>query len=167
MWLIFAFGAIATSGSPTAMDNARIDSVLKKVSEKVERRGNVWRVEVETYSLMVITDERADRMRVMSLIGPAEKLDRVLLERMMQANFDSALDARYAIANEKLWSVFIRPLSSLTDRDLISGVAQTINCVATFGASFSSGALVFGGGDSPRLEAERLQRLLKKGEVEL
>ncbi|MEM6732672.1 MAG: hypothetical protein AAF658_14025, partial [Myxococcota bacterium] len=82
-------------------------------------------------------------------------------------NFDSALDARYAIANDQIWSVFVHPLSSLTPRDLVSGIAQTANCVATFGSSFSSGALVFGGGDSQRLEAERLQRLLKKSEIEL
>ncbi|MEO1480913.1 MAG: hypothetical protein AAFU77_02325 [Myxococcota bacterium] len=164
MWLTIA---LAIGASSPEMTNARMDTVLRKVADKVERRGNVWQLEIESYTLLVITDEKADRMRVMSMIGPAEKLDRTLLQRMMQANFDSALDARYAIANEKLWSVFIHPLRSLRDRDLISGVAQTINCVTTFGASFSSGALVFGGGDSQKLEAERLQRLLRRGEVEL
>jgi len=39
----------------------------------------------------------------------------------MQANFDSALDARYAIAKGKLWSAFIHPLSELNEEQFFSG----------------------------------------------
>ncbi len=40
----------------------------------------------------------------------------------MQANFDTALDARYAIAKGALWSTFIHPLS-----DLLISFRQTIS----------------------------------------
>lgn len=46
-------------------------------------------------------------MRVMIPINAADVLPPEELLRLMQANFDSALDARYAIANELLWGVFI------------------------------------------------------------
>ncbi|MEL6544256.1 MAG: hypothetical protein AAFQ82_06495, partial [Myxococcota bacterium] len=62
---------------------------------------------------------------------------------------------------------FIHPLSNLDAKQVISGLAQVANCVTTFGTSFSSGVFVFGGGDSQELERNRLDRLLKKGEVEL
>jgi hypothetical protein len=47
-----------------------------------------------------------------------------------------------------LWSAFIHPLSDLSDHQFIDGLAQTVNLAATFGTTYSSGALVFGGGDS-------------------
>ena len=53
---------------------------------------------------MVITDENADRMRIIVPVTAAEVVSEDLLVRVMQANFDSALDARYAIAKDTLWS---------------------------------------------------------------
>jgi hypothetical protein len=84
----------------------------------------------------------------------------------MQANFDSALDARYAIAKETLWSAYIHPLSTLSDEDFLSGLGQTVNLVDTFGSSFSSGSSTFIGGDSSGLkEKELIKELLKKGKA--
>ena len=80
----------------------------------------------------------------------------------MQANFDSALDARYAIANDILWGTFIHPLTSLDEKGFVSGLAQAVAVADNFGGSFSSGAVVFGGGDSTRLQAQELLELLKK-----
>lgn len=62
----------------------------------------------------------------------------------MEANFHSALDARYAVSDGVLYSAFIHPLASLTERDLISGIGQTRQLALTFGRKYSSGALHFG-----------------------
>ena len=70
---------------------------------------------------------------------------------MMQANFDSALDARYAVAKGVLWSAYLHPLSTLKADDFVSGLAQVVNLAATYGSTYSSGALTFGGGDSSEL----------------
>ena len=77
------------------------------------------------------------------------------MERILQANFDTALDARYAIARNVLWSTFIHPLSSLSDKEFLSGLGQAINIVINYGKSYSSGALSFGG--------EEVQNLLHPG----
>ena len=79
--------------------------------------------------------------------------------RMLQANFDAVLDSRYAVAGGNVWSVFIHRLSSLTSEDLISGVAQTAVAADTFGTSFTSGAVVFGGGDSSGIHRDLEERL--------
>ena len=84
--------------------------------------------------------------------------------RLMQANFDSALDARYAVAQGRLWGVFIHPLSPLEKDQLLSAFVQTINIARTYGQTYSGGATVFGGGDSNGLYQELLEELLKKGE---
>ena len=51
----------------------------------------------------MIADPRADRMRAMVPIRSADALEQDELLRLMQANFDSALDARYAVAQGRLW----------------------------------------------------------------
>ena len=90
---------------------------------------------------------------------PAEELMRV-----MQANFDAALDARYAVAQGRLWSVFIHPLGDLNKDEFLSGLGQVVNLALTYGSSYTSGALTFGGGDSNELHRALIDKLLKKGE---
>ena len=55
-----------------------------------------------------------------------------------------------------LWSTFLHRLSTLTEVDLLSGIGQTINTADTFGTSYSSGELVFGGGDSNDIRRRQL-----------
>jgi hypothetical protein len=141
---------------------AMIDVALKKIDKDIKRETNVWQFKLGARQVIVITDPVAERMRIMVPIGDAGLLDQELLKRLMQANFDSALDARYAIAQDVLWGTFIHPLTSLDEKGFVSGLAQAIAVADNFGGSFSSGAVVFGGGDSPRLQAQELLELLKK-----
>jgi hypothetical protein len=141
---------------------AMIDGALKKINKDIKRNINVWQFELGKRQVIVITDPIAERMRIMVPIGDAGLLSQELLTRLMQANFDSALDARYAIANDVLWGTFIHPLTSLDEKAFVSGLSQAIAVAENFGGSFSSGAVVFGGGDSTRLQAQELLDLLKK-----
>lgn len=113
---------------------------------------------IASVPVTVIVDPRADRMRILVPISSADGLGEAELMRLLQANFDSALDARYAIANDRLWSTFIHPFSPLETAQLISGLAQTVTLAQTYGESYSSGAIMFGGGDSGGLLADLLER---------
>ena len=127
----------------------------------VEER--MWRFTVAELPVTVIADPVNDRMRVIVPIADADKLGREILIRMMQANFDTALDARYSVARGVLWSAFIHPLGDLSDDAFLSGVGQTVNLARTFGTTFFSGGLTFGGGDSRGLlERQLIEELLKK-----
>ena len=141
---------------------AMIDTALKKIDKDIKRETNIWQFKLGARQVIVITDPVAERMRIMVPIGDAGLLSPELLTRLMQANFDSALDARYAIANDILWGTFIHPLTSLDEKGFVSGLAQAIAVADNFGGSFSSGAVVFGGGDSTRLQAQELLELLRK-----
>lgn len=96
--------------------------------------------------VLVLTDERADRMRIMM---PIRKFDPERLEDLqlaliaLQANYDRALDARYAVQDGVLWSAFIHPLSSLTAKDLASAVRQVQGLRDNTGTTYSSGELLF------------------------
>jgi hypothetical protein len=140
----------------------RIDVALKKIDKSIKRNSNVWQFTLGKREVIVITDPVAERMRIMVPIVETKELDQPLLTRLMQANFESALDARYAIAQDVLWGVFIHPLSSLSERDFVSGLAQALTVAETYGATFSSGVLVFGGGDTPRRQAEDLLNELRR-----
>ncbi|NKC15049.1 MAG: hypothetical protein GKR94_23525 [Gammaproteobacteria bacterium] len=140
------------------MNNIRLGEIITKLDERAAGQPGFWRFHIKEREVLLITDEQADRMRVIAVIDKAEALDQKHLFRLMQANFDTALDARYAIAKGYLWSAFIHPLSPLTDEQFISGVAQVVTLVVTYGSTYSSGAMSFGGGDSGGLIRELLER---------
>lgn len=144
--------AEAESADPCAdtpvMNNQRVQAHIETIATDIKGRPGYWRFSVEDFPVTVITDEKADRMRILVPVAEVGTLDAEQLMRLMQANFDSALDARYSIAKGIIWSTFIHPLSALSDRQLIDGLAQTVNLAATYGSSYSSGALIFRGGDS-------------------
>jgi len=119
---------------------------------------------VDDVPVLIVMDVLADRMRAMVPIRAADGMDAEELMRVMQANFDTALDARYAIAGDRLWGVFIHPLSPLEKDQLISGIAQTVNIANSYGTLYSGGAAQFGAGDSEQLQRELLERLLEKGQ---
>ena len=141
------------------MTPERLGELVGQVDPEAQVLGNGYVLTVQERSLRVVYDERADRMRVITPIIPATDLPDGLLLRILQANFDSALDARYAVGSGMIWSSFVHRLSSLTDEDFISGIAQTAVAAETFGTTFSSGAFVFGGGDSADINEELLERL--------
>jgi hypothetical protein len=130
------------------MDNRRLQELIEQVADDVEGGTGHWQFDLEGFQTIVITDEEADRMRIIVPVAAMEEVDADRMKRIMQANFDSALDARYSIAKGILWSAYIHPLSVLSDHQFVDGLAQTVNLAATYGTTYSSGALVFGGGDS-------------------
>ncbi len=70
------------------------------------------------------------------------------LKILLDANFHTALDARYATSEGMVYSAFIHPLRSLAEEELTSAIHQVASLVRTFGRTFSSTDLVFpGGGD--------------------
>ncbi len=153
---------------PSAEANAALDMIdkaLKEIDETIEREGNTWQFQIDETQILVVTDPLAERMRIMVPIIEAETLNTEILERLMQANFDSALDARYAIANGILWGTYIHPLTGLEEGQFLSGLGQTISIVQTFGTSFSSGAVVFGGGDSQDIIDDQIEEQEKEREA--
>lgn len=140
----------------------QMDQVIKALDAKATRTGNSWEFTLQGRSMLVVTDPAAGRMRIITPIALVADLPEGALERLMQANFDTALDARYAVAQNIVWGAFIHPLDSLTQRDFASGILQTHAVGETFGTTFSSGAISYGGGDSGAIYEEQLKALLEE-----
>ncbi|PWE33407.1 hypothetical protein DDZ14_06070 [Maritimibacter sp. 55A14] len=142
----------------------RMGRILHALDPELQSAPNAFQLTIREVTVIVVFDEAADRMRAIAPVRPAEGLEEAELIRMMQANFDSALDARYAIAQEALWAAFIHPLSPLERDEMISGIGQVVNLVLSYGTLYSGGGLVYGGGDSQKLQRELIDELLEKGQ---
>ncbi|MDJ0683811.1 MAG: hypothetical protein QNJ84_03855 [Alphaproteobacteria bacterium] len=167
---LLALGALVAETRAEAprerMTVERLNTLILAVDENATKlREHQWVLTVSDLALVVIADPANDRMRILSHVVSADQASPELLIRIMQANFDTALDARYAIAQGVIWSAYIHPLGSLEDDQFLSGVGQTANLVRTFGETFYSGAMTFRGGDSQGLiERQLIEELLLKGE---
>ncbi|MDZ7708902.1 MAG: hypothetical protein U5K36_01310 [Roseovarius sp.] len=177
--LLLPLAAIAQDATPDAPPEAettpqgapepdmtldRLDAIIRALDPEAQSNGTVWQFAVGEVQVLVVTDESADRMRAMTPVARSTDIPPEQMTRMMQANFDSALDARYAIANDVLWSAYIHPLAPLQKDQLISGVGQVVNLAQSYGTLYSSGAMLYGGGDSGALQRALIDELLKKGE---
>lgn len=147
------------------MTLARLDEIVRRLDENAKSpQPGSWQLTISERPVIIVTDQVNNRMRIISPISKIDGMPEELLKRLMQANFDTALDARYAIAKGLLWATYIHPLRALHDRQFISAIGQTVNLALTFGSTFSSGAMTFGGGDSRGIiERQLIEKLMKKG----
>jgi len=129
------------------MTNARLAELINELSGEVQGQLGYWQMRIESRDVLVITDETHNRMRIMTPVADDKGLDSEELHRLLSANFDRALDAKYAISNGTLWSAFTHPLAELTDEQFIGCVGQVVTLANNFGTSYSSSGLFFGGGE--------------------
>ena len=149
-----------------SMTLEHMHEIILALDENAERTGaGAWSLTIEGVAAIVITDAASDRMRILVGIRAATDMTDEELMRVMQANFDSALDARYAIARDVLWAAYIHPLAALHDRQFIIAIGQTINLALSYGTTYTSGLLLFGGGDSGDIiRRDLIEDLLRRGE---
>ncbi len=161
--LLFALPLKAQEAEPP-MTLPRMAQIILALDPEARSDQNRLFLTIEDVPLVLVADVGADRMRVMAPIRSSDGLSEADLRRMMQANFDTALDARYAVAQGRLWSVFIHPFAALEKDQLISGIGQTVNLALTYGNLYTGGAMAFQGGDSEGIQRALIEELLKKGD---
>lgn len=134
------------------MTNERLQELLTAETKKVEGQLGNWRADYNGLPLFIITDENANRMRIISPIIEEKKLTAADLKTLLEANFDKALDAKYSIYQKLLWSTYAHPLGELTDDQFKDALKQVFNLVRTYGTSYSSTGVVFGAQEQPEKE---------------
>lgn len=125
------------------MTTQAMAKILESYLEDVEGENGFWRGTRAEVPVFVFSDDEHDRMRIMAPIGVVEELDPDLLHVLLQANYDRALDARYAMRRNELWSVVVHPLVTLAPDDLPSLFDQVVTLVKNTGTTFASTELVF------------------------
>jgi len=132
------------------MTNERMGTILKQEIGEVEGSAGSWQFIYGDHLVMVITDEAANRMRIFSPIIEEKDLEPGQYKEMLEANFHSALDAKYCLYEGFAIAVFTHPLRELSKHQLIDAARQVVNLAATFGTAYQSTGLIF----SPRAEEE-------------
>ena len=134
------------SATVAPMTNDRLDGLIRQTSKTVKGEAGYWQIKIGGRDVLVITDARHNRMRIMSPVAAQDQLDKDELIRLLEANFGSALDSKYALRDQMLWSVFTHPLAELSDEQFLDCMAQVANLADNFGRSYASSNLIFGGG---------------------
>lgn len=123
----------------------KLKKTIQSKARLVEDVGAMAEYELDSVSIVLVTDVTNNRMRLVAGILEVEKLKEKDYKILMEANFDRALDAKYAISNGILWSVFVHPLKELNEELVINGLYQVRNLVYTYGTTYTSTQFVFGG----------------------
>jgi len=145
------------------MTTAAISKLIESYLTELEGRHGFWRGMREQVPVYVFCDDSNDRMRLMAPVGELRELDPAVLQVLLQANYDRALDAKYALRGLEVWAVSVHPLATLAPDDFASFLEQVVKLVKNTGTTYASSDLVFlatgeeggeegGGGDAPGRE---------------
>jgi len=125
--------------------NPDINDALRKLVDDFVDRDGLWSLQYGDLPIHVVSDPPVDRIRIFAPVSGADLNDGELLYRLLRANFETALDARYCIWRGTLFAAFMHPLAALDEATFIDGMEQVVTLVKTTGGTFSSTGLRFGG----------------------
>ncbi|MEM9000054.1 MAG: hypothetical protein AAGB24_07295 [Bacteroidota bacterium] len=143
------------------MTPEKLTEIISQEADTTTVNNNQIRFLFNDAVLICIYDENANRMRIISPIMEREKLEEEDLLNALVANFHSALDVKYALSDEIIWSVYTHPLKELSEPQLIDAIQQVYAAAITFGGSYSSTNLVFPG-NTKKKEKPKTPKVLKK-----
>jgi hypothetical protein len=125
------------------MTNDKLEKIIYVIADSLRGDTGNWQFMIKERMLVCITDEKNNRMRIMSPIIEQKKLAYIDMLKLMEANFHTALDVKYAISDDLLWSVYIHPLKELSKEELLSAINQVYAAAITYGTTYNSTGLTF------------------------
>jgi hypothetical protein len=129
----------ARNESIRSMDQATLEMLFADQVDAITGPPGAIQSVVDGFKLYCISDPENDRMRIIAPIARASSLDPRVLGILLQANFSSTADARYAVSDDIVFATFLHPLSSLSPDLVRSATSQVISLATTFGTTFSAG----------------------------
>jgi len=128
-----------------AVTQEEMEKIVTDAVEVVESKKGYVVFDYKKVRMALISDVHHDRMRIITPITKYSELDLAKIGKIMESNFHRALDARYASSHDVLYSAFIHPMSPLSEKELIAALDQVATLALTFGTTYSSGELSYGG----------------------
>lgn len=144
------------------MNPEKLQELIERVSDTVITEGNSYRFIFKDRPLICVHDENANRMRIISPIVRREEIGEEEILNALVANFHSALDVKYALSDEIIWSVFIHPLMELSEHQVLDAIEQVYAASITFGSTYSSTTMVFPG-NTKKKEKPKAKKLIERG----
>lgn len=139
----------------------RLGELFEQAAETVVENGSSYNIFYKESPIFCIYDEKANRMRIITPIVKRGEVSEKEILNALVANFHSALDVKYALSDEIIWSVFTHPLRELSDHQVLDALDQVYLASATFGSSYSSTTMVFPG-NTKKKEEKYTKKLIER-----
>lgn len=165
--LFFGMVIYAQNEQAVGMNNYKMDEIIRRVADTVAGIPGRWQFVVKDRIMIAITDANANRMRIISPIAELSQIDEDLKTKALTANFHTVLDAKYAISDDYIWSIFVHPLRELTETQLEDAIKQVYYAGATFGTIYTSTDLYFPGSAGQKAEEMQKKKLEEEKELPL
>ena len=137
-FMVCVMTMFAHSTMSQEMNQSKLKLILAKKAVVVEESQNSVQYKLDGILIYLVTDENANRMRLMAPVIEQSKLKDKDMVTLMAANFDKALDAKYALYNNFLWSVFTHPLKELQSKQIVDAFYQVKTLVKNYGTTYNS-----------------------------
>lgn len=85
-----------------------------------------WQIETPDFRLLVLLSEDQSWLRALIPIASAADAE-PFLSQLLEANFDSTQEARYALSQGALWGVFQHSAAGLSQEDFSAALQQLIS----------------------------------------
>jgi len=95
------------------MDVVKLEGLIKQAADTTFVEGSTFRFLYKNRLLICISDAKANRMRIITPVVKRVEVGEDELLNALVANFHSVLDVKYALSDEKNWSLFTHPLKEL------------------------------------------------------
>jgi hypothetical protein len=142
---LFLFGMTWSNDVAAQMNNAKLLKIIEREAEDIGGETGAWHLYLKDRVLLILTDEENNRMRIFTPIVEERVIGADDMHKMLEANFESALDAKYCIYEGFVISSFTHPFKELSEAQLIDAMHQVIRLAETYGSTYSSTELHFGG----------------------
>ncbi|MCB0634732.1 MAG: hypothetical protein R2824_11310 [Saprospiraceae bacterium] len=144
------------------MDNQQLLTIIEREAEDVGGEIGAWHLSLDDHVLFITTDEENNRIRILTPIVEERDIDAEKMHKMLEANFHSALDAKYSIYKGFVISIFTHPLRELNEAQLIDAMHQVIRLSETFGTTYSSTDILLDGQADDDEPDDRVKPATKK-----
>lgn len=130
--------------SANSMNQKEMEEIVANKVKVINQKKGYITFTYQKVKMALISDAKYDRMRIIASITKYSTLATEKKNLIIEANFHSALDARYAVSKNILYSAYIHPISALGKDELESALNQVATLARTFGSTYSSSELSFG-----------------------
>ncbi|MCU0543649.1 MAG: YbjN domain-containing protein [Oscillatoriaceae cyanobacterium Prado104] len=102
------------------------NSLKDLFGESVEQQDSTsWQVETPQFRLLVLLSEDGSWLRILLPIASAAEAE-PFFDKLLEANFDTTLETRYALRQNIVWGVFQHSSATLTIADFAAAVNRLL-----------------------------------------
>lgn len=168
--IILAMSMFVFSGNYLAaepMNQYSMEKIVKEMAIESKGEKGVVEFNFNNIRMYLISDVKHNRMRILAPVEEYKNLSAEHRTAVLNSNFHLSLDARYAVSNDILYSVYVHPLAQLNDEQVRSAVKQVANLALSFGNQYTSGVLNYGGNKKSNSTNHKENQKNEKLDIEL